>query len=566
MASPWTGDSLSNRSGATTQQGQVMDSTLSDQLLSRLDCPWQYHGSLRNMESMICRHLLHLPALAALVVCSFLQTSRADTRNVVLFFVDDMGWTDLGCTGSDLYETPNIDALAENGVRFTSGYAACTVCSPSRAALLTGQSPARLHLTDFIPGHPFVNTPLSMPEWIKVLKKEHLTLPELLKPHSYRSVHLGKWHLAERNGYTKGGQDDPDPDNYPQAHGFDINIGGNERGAPASYFWPYAKGKTLEDRKSNSIYATLPDHGKSDEELEGEYLTDRLAEEAEILIDGFAESEQPFFMNFWFYNVHTPIQGRPDLVEKYEAKLQENPDRKHTNAGYAAMVESVDEAVGRVIAKLNEHDLEKDTLIVFTSDNGGLKPQATDNTPIRQGKGGIYEGGIRVPFIVRLPDGGASGVLCHEPVITMDLLPTIMEALDLDLPENVAAVQDGRSLLPLIRDPRAETEPRSLYWHYPHYHSMGAQPYSAIRKGGLKMIEVIGQNRLEVYDLNSDLHENNNLVNDDLELTRALYTELANWRNSVGSQMPTRNPLFNPTQPTGVDRGGEIRIAAPLRE
>ncbi len=505
-------------------------------------------------------------AVLAAFLFSLTTASMADTTNVVIFFVDDMGWTDLGCTGSDLYETPNIDALAENGVRFTSGYAACTVCSPSRAALMTGQSPARLHVTDFIPGHPFVNTPLTIPDWTKVLKKEHLTLPELLKPYGYTTAHLGKWHLAHRTG--KAGDDPADPDNYPEAHGFDINIGGNEKGAPPSYFWPYGRGKTLEERKDNTVFATLPDNGKTDEELEGEYLTDRLAEEAEILIDRFAEDESPFLMNFWFYNVHTPLQGRPDLVEKYEAKLEKNPDLKHTNATYAAMVENVDEAVGRVIAKLDEHGLTEDTLIIFTSDNGGLKPQATDNTPIRQGKGGIYEGGVRVPFIVSLPDGGAKDALCHQPAITTDILPTIFDVLELELPESVAAVQDGQSLLPLIKDPQAEMEPYSLYWHYPHYHSMGAQPYSAIRKGKWKLIEVIGQDRLELYDLNSDLHENNNLVNAELDLARALYMELAAWRNLVGAQMPTRNSGYESDQPTGIDRqgNGNIKTAAPLRE
>ncbi|MEM1444102.1 MAG: sulfatase, partial [Verrucomicrobiota bacterium] len=488
--------------------------------------------------------------------------AKADTKNVVLFFVDDMGWTDLGCTGSDLFETPNIDALAESGVRFTSGYSACTVCSPSRAALMTGQSPARLHVTDFIPGHPFANTPLSIPDWTKVLKKEHLTLPELLKPHGYTSAHLGKWHLAKRTG--RAGDDPADPDNYPEAHGFDINIGGNEKGAPPSYFWPYGRGKTLEEKKDNTLFATLPDRG----EREGEYLTDRLAEEAEIQLDQFAKEGTPFFMNFWFYNVHTPLQGRPDLVEKYKAKLKENAERKHTNATYAAMVESVDEAVGRVLTKLDEHGMTEDTLIIFTSDNGGLRPQATDNDPIRQGKGGIYEGGIRVPFIVRLPDGGATDVLCHEPVITMDLLPTIFEVLELELPSSVAEVQDGRSMVPLLRDPRAETELRSLYWHYPHYHSMGAQPYSALRKGNWKLIEVIGQDRLELYDLSGDLHEDINLAISEIELTRALYHEMAAWRKFVGAQMPTRNPSFDPAKPTGVDRRGDgnIREQAPLRE
>lgn len=507
-------------------------------------------------------------ALTAALVLSpgLAEKAHADTKNVILFFVDDMGWTDLACTGSDLYETPHIDSLAASGVRFTSGYAACTVCSPSRAALLTGQSPARLHLTDFIAGHPFVNTPLTIPDWTKVLEKKHLTLPELLKPHGYRSAHLGKWHLAHRMG--KRGEDPADPDNYPEAHGFDINIGGNEKGAPPSYFWPYGRGKTLEEKKDNTIFTTLPNHGKSDKEREGEYLTDRLAEEAEILLDQFAAESAPFLLYFSFYNVHTPLQGRPDLVEKYEAKLREKPDRKHTNATYAAMVESVDEAVGRVLAKLQEHGLGEDTLIVFTSDNGGLDPQATENAPLRQGKGGIYEGGIRVPFLVKLPDGGASDVLCHEPVITMDIVPTVFAALGLELPAEVAAVQDGRSLLPLVKDPRAETEPRSLFWHYPHYHSMGAQPYSAIRKGNWKLIEVIGQDRLELYDLASDLHEDNNLVNEDLARTRAMYLELASWRNSVGAQMPTRNPLYTPDQPTGIDfRGdGNIRDPAPLRE
>ncbi|MEM7603418.1 MAG: sulfatase-like hydrolase/transferase, partial [Verrucomicrobiota bacterium] len=386
--------------------------------------------------------------------------------------------------------------------------------------------------------------------------------PELLKPHGYTSVHIGKWHLAERTG--KAGHDPADPDNYPGAHGFDINIGGNEKGAPPSYFWPYGRGKTLEEKKGNTIFTTLPDRG----EREGEYLTDRLAEEAEILLDRFAEEEAPFFMNFCFYNVHTPLQGRPDLIEKYNAKLEENPDRKHINATYAAMVESVDEAVGRVIAKLEEHGMEEDTLIVFTSDNGGLRPAATDNTPIRQGKGGIYEGGIRVPFIVRLPDGGASNVLCHKPVITMDILPTVFEALGLDLPESAAAVQDGRSFLPFLKDPRAETELRSLYWHYPHYHSMGAQPYSAIRKGNWKLIEVIGQDRLELYHLSSDLHEDQNLAIAEPELTRALYYEMAAWRHLVDAQMPTRNPDYDSTKPTGVDRQGDgnVREQAPLRE
>lgn len=491
---------------------------------------------------------------------------EAAPKNIVVFFVDDLGWTDLGCTGSDFYETPNIDALAEAGVRFTNGYAACTVCSPSRAALMTGLSPARLHVTDFIPGHPFVNTPLSIPEWTRFLEKKHLTLPEILKPYGYTSVHLGKWHLAHRDGYTTGREDRADPDFYPQAHGFDINIGGCEKGAPPSYFWPYGRGKSLEEKKHNTIYATLPRESLSDEDREGEYLTDRLATEAEALIDQFAAEGKPFFMNMCFYNVHTPLMGRPDLVEKYEEKLKEKPNRRHTNVKYAAMVESVDEAVGRIIRKLREHQIWEETLVILTSDNGGLKPVATDNSPLRQGKGGIYEGGVRVPLIVRLPREGASGELCHHVAITMDIVPTICEAVGVELPKEIARSADGISLIPYLKNPQSPSRRDDLYWHYPHYHSMGAQPYSAIRSGNWKLIEVFGQESLELYDLEHDLHEDNNLVHQNIKKTQELHAKLNAWRNSVGAQLPTKNKLFNPEKESGINRNGNIRKAALIRD
>ncbi len=501
--------------------------------------------------------------LLGLISCS----AEAKPRNVVLFFVDDLGWADLGCTGSDLHETPNIDQLAKDGIRFTSGYAACTVCSPSRAALLTGQSPARMNVTDFIPGHPFVNTPLAIPDWTRVLEKKHLTLPEMLKPHGYTSAHLGKWHLAHRDGYQTGEADAPDPDNSPLEHGFDINIGGCEKGAPPSYFWPYGRGKSLEEKKNNTIYSNLPRvEGEDESTREGEYLTDRIASEAELLIDQFSSKDAPFFLNLSLYNVHTPLQGKPDLVEKYEAKLKENPNRKHTNAVYAAMVESVDSAVGRVIDRLEATGQADDTLIIFTSDNGGLDPRATDNAPLRQGKGGIYEGGVRVPLIVHLPESEAKGKLCHIPVITMDLVPTIFDAMGFELPEEAASVQDGQSILPLLQNPRADWSRENLYWHYPHYHSMGAQPYSAIRSGNWKLIEVIGQNRIELYDLASDIHENDNLIESELAKGRELYENLVAWRKSVGAQMPSRNANFDPDKPTGVQRGNSIHPQAALRE
>ncbi|MEX2578924.1 MAG: sulfatase [Verrucomicrobiales bacterium] len=496
----------------------------------------------------------------------FSTAASADTKNVVIFFVDDLGWTDLGCYGSDLYETPHIDALAADGVKFTSAYAACTVCSPSRAALMTGQYPARLNLTDFIPGHPFENTPLEIPDWTQVLEHRHLTIPEILKPHGYVSAHLGKWHLARRDRAGAGGGDSPDPENHPDAHGFDVNIGGNERGAPGSYFWPYGRGKTLEAKKDNSLFRTLPPDDTPDEEREGEYLTDRLAAEAEALLDRYKEDGTPFFMNFSFYNVHTPLMGRPDLVEKYQAKLEENPDRQHTNPHYAAMVESVDEAVGRVVAKLKETGAWDETLVVFSSDNGGLDPQATDNDPIRQGKGSSYEGGVRVPTIVRLPEADTSGSLCHKPIITVDFLPTILDALGLEAPGDAAAVLDGVSLLPVLFDPRADLGRDDLFWHYPHYHSGGAQPHSAIRSDNWKLIEHHGQGAPELYDLSSDIHENRDIAASRPEIAKELHARLEDWRDSMDAQMPVPNENFNPDEPTGIRRGDRFQVPAPLRE
>jgi len=503
--------------------------------------------------------LASLPVLlAAGLFLAAASPAPAAPRNVVVFFVDDMGWTDLGCFGSDLYETPHIDALAAQGVRFTQGYAACTVCSPSRAALLTGQYPARLHVTDFIPGHPFVNTPLAMPEWTKVLEQHHTTLAEILQAEGYRTIHAGKWHLAHRDRAGKDGRDTPDTENYPEHHGFDVNIGGNESGAPRSYFWPYGRGRTLEERKDNSIYRTLPEGGE-----EGEYLTGRLATEVIRELDATRAGEQPFFLHFSFYNVHTPLQARPDLLAKYEEKLKNEPDVRHAHPVYAAMVESVDEAVGRIMGKLEELGVAGETLVILTSDNGGLDPQATDNHPLRQGKGGIYEGGVRVPWIVSMP-GAAAGAACQEPVITMDIVPTVLEALGVDVPGDLPL--DGVSLLPLLADPGAALEREALYWHYPHYHSMGARPYSAIRMGEWKLIEHHGGRPVELYHLAEDIHEDENLATTETSKTALLLGRLHAWRQEVGAQMAKPNAAFDREEPTGIQFGRRFREQAPIRD
>ena len=500
--------------------------------------------------------------IAAFIVLATPFLATAETKNAIVFLVDDMGWTDVGAFGSDFYETPHIDALAAAGTKFTNAYAACTVCSPTRAALLTGQYPARLRVTDFIPGHPFVNTPLTIPDWTQVLEHRQVTIAEILKEKGFKTAHLGKWHLTHRDRSGPGGSDNPDPTFYPESQGFDFNIGGNEHGAPPSYFWPYGKGKTVEIKKKNTIYATLPKSGK-----DGEYLTDRLTSEAVGLIDGFAESKSPFFMYFSFYNVHTPLQGRPDLVEKYEKKLKSSPKPLHGNVKYAAMVESVDEAIGRVMAKLQESGLTEETLIIFTSDNGGLDPVATDNAPLRQGKGGIYEGGVRIPTIINWPGVTKAGTESSEPIITMDFLPTILEALGQEIPNEIKSTVDGVSLTPILKDPADSLDRDAIFWHYPHYHSMGAQPYSAIRMGDWKLIELHDGRPLELYSLAKDIHEDHNLAKKNPAKATELHKRLSEWKQSVDAQMPTTNAAFNATKKTGVQRkGNAVKAAAALRK
>ncbi|HLF95418.1 MAG TPA: sulfatase, partial [Planctomycetota bacterium] len=290
--------------------------------------------------------------------------SQADPPNVVVILVDDLGWTDLGCFGSPFYETPHIDRLAAQGMRFTHAYSACTVCSPTRASLMTGKYPARLHVTDWIAGHARPKAKLKVPDWTKHLALEETTVAEALKAAGYATASIGKWHLGP-------------PAHFPEKQGFDLNRGGCDKGQPPSYFSPY-RIPTLEEGEK------------------GEYLTDRLTTEALAFLD--SNKDRPFLLHFPHYGVHTPLQAKKAVVEKYQAKAKAGAD--HRNAAYAAMIESVDDSVGRIVAKIEELKLSSRTLIVFTSDNGGLL-QSTSNRPLRAGKGSAYEGGVRVPMIVR---------------------------------------------------------------------------------------------------------------------------------------------------------------------
>lgn len=431
--------------------------------------------------------------------------TAAEKPNFVFFIVDDMGWSDLGCTGSPLYETPNIDRIAAEGMKFTQAYSACTVCSPSRAAFLTGKYPARLRVTDWIAGHKRPHAKLRPPNWTMHLPLEETTLAEALKNAGYATASIGKWHL--------GGEE-----YHPQKHGFDVNVGGDHRGQPPSYFAPYK-------------IATLPEGEK------GEYLTDRAAREVVRFIE--RSREKPFFAYVPWHAVHNPIQAKPDLIEKYRQKAK--PGDRHNKPAYAAMIESLDQAVGAVLAKLDELKLAERTVVVFTSDNGGLVSN-TSNAPLRAGKGSAYEGGVRVPGLVRWPGVVKAGSVCETPIVTPDWYPTFLEAAGLK-----PGAVDGESLLPLLTQ-SGPLKRDAIFWHYPHYHPGGATPYGAIRWGDWRLVEFYEDNRVELYDLKSDVGEKEDLASRMPGKAAELRKRLDEWRRSVGAQMPSPNPDHDPAK------------------
>ena len=433
--------------------------------------------------------------------------------NIILFFVDDLGWTDLGCYGSELYETPSIDKLASEGMKFTNAYSACTVCSPSRAAIMTGKYPARLHLTDWISGYKPPNPKLNMPDWQMYLDTAEVTIAEALKEAGYITANFGKWHLGDEPIY------------WPENQGFDVNIGGYRWGAPGSYFYPY------HGNRRGNIHPP-----KLEEGIEGEYLTDRLTDEAIEFISG--NKDRPFFIYFPHYAVHTPIQAHDSLTQYYEGKV--TSDMRHQNTTYAAMIHSMDHSMGRIRQTLVDLSIDEKTAIIFTSDNGGLELwNITENGAIRAGKGSAYEGGVRVPFIAMIPGITQPGLVSDIPVIGMDLFPTILDLAGLDIMEN-----DGCNLLPMLKSQNQQIARSALFWHYPHYHRGGATPYSAIRKGDYKLIEFFEDGSLELYNLAEDIGEEQNLAETEKVLAHELHKEMQAWRDEVDAQYPEENPDF----------------------
>jgi len=440
--------------------------------------------------------------------------------NFIFILIDDLGWTDLGCYGSTFYQTPNIDRLASEAMRFTNAYAACPVCSPTRASILTGRYPARLHLTDWIPGHKRPRAKLRVPEFNQQLPLKEVTIAEALKRAGYVSGSIGKWHLARPPGAAGEGKAV-----FPGDQGFDFGFGGDHRGHPPSYFYPYGIPNISSGRK-------------------GEYLTDRLTDEAEAFIE--KNKDNPFFLYLGHYGVHTPLQAKPEIVAKFQKKAK--PEAAQSNAKYAAMIQSVDESVGRIVKKVDELRIAARTVIVFTSDNGGLIP-VTSNAPLRAGKGTLYEGGIRVPMIVRWPKAVMARSVCDVPVSTVDFHPSILEIAGVeDVQGNVV---DGVSIVPLLKQ-TGRLRRDAIYWHYPHYHPGGATPSGAVRDGDLKLIEFYEDGHVELYSLREDLGEADDLAPKMPQKAAELREKLAEWRRGMNAQMPTPNPDYVRRKPEAL--------------
>jgi arylsulfatase A-like enzyme len=450
---------------------------------------------------------------------AFAQTATRPAPNVLFILVDDLGASDLGCDGADLHETPNLDRLAAQSTRFTRAYAAAPVCSPTRASILTGKYPARLHMTawreeSLRPPNP--KRKLAPPRALSDLPLSEFTLAETLHSRGYRTAHIGKWHLG-------------DAAHYPEQQGFDFNIGGTLWGAPQTYFYPFS---------GTQHYGGEPRYvpGMRDSKP-GDYLPDKLTDEALAFL-GLPHA-QPFFLNLWYYTVHTPVEGKPELVEHYKQKRKEGLN--HQNATYAAMVHNLDENVGRILRKLDETGLTENTIVVVTSDNGGFTNAyegevVTNNAPLRSGKGSLYEGGIRVPLIVRLPGSPARAAICSTPVASIDFYPTLAELAGAPIPDGQKAEMDGVSFADLLRDSAAIFPSRPLFFHFPHYYPTST-PVGAVIVGEWKLLEYFEDGHLELYNLRDDPSELRDLAKVERSKAEEFRHLLTEWRDNVQAQM-----------------------------
>lgn len=475
---------------------------------------------------------------------------RKSQPNIIFFLIDDMGWKDLSCMGSVFYETPNIDRLGKNGKVFSKGYVASPVCSPTRASFMTGKYPASTGITDWINHERISNSfyghskgYLIDAPYLDHLPLEEKSIASSLKEGGYQTWHVGKWHLGKSPW-------------YPENHGFDVNVGGCYIGSPqnSGYFSPWTDIEALKN-------LDVPD---------GTYLTDYLTDKAIELINE-RDINMPFYLNMWYYSVHTPIEAKQEKIEKYKKKaknmgldkletfqqgdffpFESNKNQRikrrllQSDPVYAAMIESLDENIGRLLDLLEEKGLDKDTLIVFTSDNGGLataEGSPTCNLPLAEGKGWMYEGGVRVPWIITWPGKVGANTKSDIPITSTDVYPTFLEAAGLPLiPEQH---KDGVSMIPELLD-TGLVERDAIYWHYPHYGNQGGTPGSSILVYPWKLIKFYEDDRLELYNLAKDPGELLNIIDDYTEKAAILAKKLNDWLKKNVVHYPTRNKQFMP--------------------
>ena len=468
------------------------------------------------------------------LLCGWLNAGAAKQTNFLFILVDDMGWADIGANGSKFHETPHIDRLAASGMRFTQGYAACPVCSPTRASIMTGRHPVRVDITDWIPGQGnHANNKLLHPQDRNNLALEEVTIAEQLKTHGYQTFFAGKWHLGSEG-------------HWPEDQGFDINIGGHHRGSPpGGYYAPWT---------NPALKANKP----------GEYLTERLTEESIKFLEQ-RDAAKPFLLYLSYYNIHTPIQPYKKRIEHYNAKAEkmfkgETPTQsehegstrmRQDNAALASMVAAVDDSVGALLGKLNELKLDQNTVVIFFSDNGGLSTRGGKrfgpgcNLPLRASKGWLYEGGVREPTIIRAPGVTQPGSVSHKPMVSMDFFPTMLDLAGLPTQPKLHA--DGQSLLSQLRGNDASS--RTLYWHYPHYHGSSWKPGASIRDGDWKLIEFYHHDKVELYNLANDIGEQKNLVTRQPKKTAELRAKLRSWQKTMKAKMPVPNPAYKAPAP-----------------
>jgi len=446
----------------------------------------------------LCSGLFLLQTLTSPASVSAQDQSGKDTKkpNIIVFYVDDLGYTDLGCMGSDYYQTPNIDKFATESMLFDNAYAPSPVCGPSRLALMTGKYPARLHMSSNQGCH---------------LPHKETSIAEALKKNGYVTASIGKWHLGGKDG-------------YPEDHGFDYNIAGFELGGISTYSYPYTHSKYPDG---------IPNIEGGEE---GEYITDRLTDEAIKIMN--THKDEPFFIYLSHYVVHWPHIAKQKDVFEYLWRLKGG--LKHFNPEYAAMIHNVDVNFQKILDEVNELGISDNTLIIFTSDNGGAVdyPHATSNYPLRNGKGTLYEGGLRVPFIVKWPGNTPAGSISHEPINQIDLFPTFLEMAGTPVQDKTV---DGLSLTPIFKNPNETLHRDALYFHYNtayvHVNRQNRRvPSGAMREGDWKMIHFYRSDLYELYNLKDDIGEINNLAVTYPGKLNEMKTRFLDWKKSINAR------------------------------